>query len=101
MEALFSECLVHLWYCSGLCLRFSSPGAKETTALKLDGTYLINGIDETLSLFAPKIPRGSDTGRGMHEGVDDRDGLGGRDLCHMGVIIGCGRIGSLQEDNSP
>ena len=69
--------------------------------LRLDGTYLIKSVDEPLSSLTPEAPCSGHTGRGMHEGVNDRDKLGGRDLCRMSVIVDCGWIGSFQEGDDP
>ena len=44
--------------------------------MQSNDAYLIDNIDESLSFFASKVSRESDTEWGVYEGPNDRDELG-------------------------
>ena len=73
VQTLFPELLVKFWYRSGLQPTFSSPTSRRVTVMQSNNAYLINNVDETLSFFASKASRESDTGRGVYEGSDYRN----------------------------
>ena len=60
--------------------------SSNNTTLQLCTTYLINEVNESLSLLSAKVPCGSDPGRRMYEGSDVRNRLD-RDTRHTEVIV--------------
>ena len=54
---------------------------------QLNTAHLINSVDEFLGFFASKASRDSDTGWGVYEGSDDRDGVSGGGFCYVGAIV--------------
>ena len=58
---------------------------------KLCTSHLIDEIDESLSLFSPKIPCGSDPGWGVHKRPDVRNGLGRGHTFHLKAVEEDGR----------
>ena len=83
----------------------------NTVTLKPCTNYLIDEVDESLSLFAPKVPCGGDPGRRMHKGPNIRDGFCHRHICHTEAIVedgywwrqggDYGRVGSLWAEDCP
>lgn len=55
---------------------FSSLASRSVAMMQSNDAYLIDNIDESLSFFASKVSRESDTEWGVYEGPNDRDELG-------------------------